>query len=79
MAILAGVRIHILPFVSVRYVFSTAYTVKRGLTIGKRIVSTAPAAVSHALYNLALYAISGAILLGEKTLALRWLHVVMAR
>jgi membrane protease YdiL (CAAX protease family) len=30
--------------------------------------STAPAAVSHALYNLALYAISGAILLGEKAI-----------
>jgi membrane protease YdiL (CAAX protease family) len=28
--------------------------------------STAPAAVSHAAYNLALYAISGAVLLGEK-------------
>jgi len=28
--------------------------------------STAPAAVSHAVYNLALYAISGAVLLGEK-------------
>ena len=28
--------------------------------------STAPAAVSHAAYNLALYAISGAMLLGEK-------------
>ena len=28
--------------------------------------STAPAAVSHGAYNLALYAISGAVLLGEK-------------
>jgi membrane protease YdiL (CAAX protease family) len=28
--------------------------------------STAPAAISHAAYNLALYAISGAVLLGEK-------------
>ena len=28
--------------------------------------STAPAAVSHAAYNLALYAISGAVLLGER-------------
>jgi hypothetical protein len=55
MAILAWVRIHILPFVSVLYVFSTAYTVKRGWTIGKWTVSTVPAAVSHALYNLARY------------------------
>jgi membrane protease YdiL (CAAX protease family) len=29
--------------------------------------STAPAAVSHAAYNLALHAISGAVLLGEKS------------
>jgi membrane protease YdiL (CAAX protease family) len=28
--------------------------------------STAPAALSHAAYNLCLYAISGAVLLGEK-------------
>jgi membrane protease YdiL (CAAX protease family) len=28
--------------------------------------STAPAALSHAAYNLSLYAISGAVLLGEK-------------
>lgn len=28
--------------------------------------STAPAAISHAVYNLALYAISGAVLLGSK-------------
>jgi membrane protease YdiL (CAAX protease family) len=33
--------------------------------------STAPAAVSHAVYNLALYAISGAVLLGEKALPSR--------
>jgi membrane protease YdiL (CAAX protease family) len=33
--------------------------------------STAPAAVSHALYNLALYAISGAMSLGEKALPSR--------
>jgi membrane protease YdiL (CAAX protease family) len=33
--------------------------------------STAPAAVSHALYNLALYAISGAVLLGENALPTR--------
>lgn len=33
--------------------------------------STAPAAVSHAVYNLALYAISGAVLLAEKSLASR--------
>jgi membrane protease YdiL (CAAX protease family) len=33
--------------------------------------STVPAAVSHALYNLALYAISGAVLLGEKALPSR--------
>jgi len=33
--------------------------------------STAPASVSHALYNLSLYAISGAVLLGEKILASR--------
>jgi membrane protease YdiL (CAAX protease family) len=31
--------------------------------------STAPAAVSHAVYNLVLYAISGAVLLGEKALS----------
>jgi len=34
--------------------------------------STVPAAVSPALYNLALYAISGAVLLGEKVLPSRW-------
>ena len=28
--------------------------------------STAPSALSHAAYNLSLYAISGAVLLGEK-------------
>jgi membrane protease YdiL (CAAX protease family) len=33
--------------------------------------STAPAAVSHAVYNLSLYAISGAVLLGEKALPSR--------
>jgi membrane protease YdiL (CAAX protease family) len=33
--------------------------------------STAPAAVSHALYNLALYAISGTVLLGENALPTR--------
>jgi len=33
--------------------------------------STAPAAVSHAVYNLTLYAISGAALLGEKALPSR--------
>jgi membrane protease YdiL (CAAX protease family) len=33
--------------------------------------STAPAAVSHALYNLALYAISGAMVLAEKALPSR--------
>ena len=33
--------------------------------------STAPAAVSHAVYNLALYAISGAALLCAKALASR--------
>lgn len=33
--------------------------------------STAPAAVSHALYNLSLYAISGAVLLGEKIVGSR--------
>jgi membrane protease YdiL (CAAX protease family) len=31
--------------------------------------SAAPAAVSHAVYNLALYVISGAMLLGEKALS----------
>jgi membrane protease YdiL (CAAX protease family) len=30
--------------------------------------STAPAAVSHAMYNFALYAIGGVVLLGEKVL-----------
>lgn len=34
-----------------------------------RSASTAPAAVSHGLYNLSLYAISGAVLLGEKIMA----------
>jgi membrane protease YdiL (CAAX protease family) len=34
--------------------------------IRRRSGSTVPAAVSHAAYNLALYAISGAVLLGEK-------------
>jgi membrane protease YdiL (CAAX protease family) len=33
--------------------------------------STAPAAVSHAVYNLALYAISGAVLLGQKAVTPR--------
>ena len=33
-----------------------------------RTGSTAPAAVSHAVYNLALYAVSGAVLLGERAL-----------
>lgn len=36
-----------------------------------RSTSAAPAAVSHALYNLSLYAISGAVLLGEKIMAER--------
>jgi len=31
-----------------------------------RTGSAAPAALSHAAYNLSLYAISGAVLLGEK-------------
>jgi membrane protease YdiL (CAAX protease family) len=33
--------------------------------------STAPAAVSHAMYNFALYAIGGVVLLGEKVLRSR--------
>jgi membrane protease YdiL (CAAX protease family) len=41
--------------------------------------STAPAAFSHALYNLALYAISGAALLGEKALTAGWSIVVELR
>ena len=37
----------------------------------RRSGATAPATISHAVYNLVLYAISGAVLLGEKALPSR--------